>query len=83
MLLHEYAENKRKHRDRTFIVADILRAVRKGILKTRAREIMYRVGVTLHNRPSTYASSSDWASLKSPQNVESQPTRQLRRECVT
>jgi predicted transcriptional regulator len=42
-LLHELAENTRRHRDRTFIVADILKAARKGVPKT---EIMYKPGLS-------------------------------------
>lgn len=43
MLYHEYEGNARKRRDRLYIIADILKAARKGVLKT---EVMYKAGLS-------------------------------------
>lgn len=40
---HEYEENACKRRDRLYIIADILKASRKGVPKT---EIMYKAGLS-------------------------------------
>jgi predicted transcriptional regulator len=42
-LFYKYEVNACKRRDRLYIIADILKAARKGILKT---EIMYKAGLS-------------------------------------